>query len=247
MTTNKKPITDKLSLTVSTRKVFGKKLKALRKQGVIAANVFGQDFKSQAVSVNFKDFIKTYKVAKETGLVYLQLEQKEIPVLIQHLQHHPVTDHILHVDFRKVDLTKKIETEVPIKITGTSEAVTQKGGVLLTQSNALKVEARPEDLPSQIEIDISGLKDLNQEIKVNTLPKNTKYVINEPADKIIVSVVEHKEEAVIPETTTVAPEIITEKEEAQPEAETPKEPTKQPKETPQEKSKESPAKAKKPA
>jgi len=215
MTKSKTSVKDKkLLLTVAPRKVFGKKLKQLRKQGQIIGNIYGPDFKSQAVVADFKDFHKVYRIAKETGIVYIQIEKNEIPVLMQNLQKHPITNKILHVDFRKVDLSKKIETEVPVKIIGVSEAVTQKGGVLLTQTGLLKIEARPEDLPPQIEINISILKEINQEIKVADLPKKDTYTINELPDKVIVSVVAHKEETIVPETTTTPPEIITEKEKA---------------------------------
>jgi large subunit ribosomal protein L25 len=119
----------KLILKVTKRDVFGKKLKKSRKEGKIPANIFGQGFESQAVFVDYKEFSKIFKIAKETGVVYLELSKEEIPVLIQNLQTHPINDQLLHVDFRKVDLTKKIETAVPVKTIGVSEAVTQKGGV----------------------------------------------------------------------------------------------------------------------
>jgi len=178
---------------------------------------------SQLISKDFKkvffeeyakqpeEFSKIFKIAKETGVVYLELSKEEIPVLIQNLQTHPINDQLLHVDFRKVDLTKKIETAVPVKTVGVSEAVAQKGGVLLTQADELKIEAQPEKIPHQIEIDLSVLKEINQEIKVADLPQNPDYKIIDPADKVIVSVVAHKEETVVPETTSTPPEIITEK------------------------------------
>jgi large subunit ribosomal protein L25 len=203
----------KLTLKVTKRDVFGKKLKKSRKEGKLPANIFGQGFKSQAVFVDYKEFSRIFKIAKETGVVYLELSKEEIPVLIQNLQTHPINDQLLHVDFRKVDLTKKIETAVPVKTVGVSEAVAQKGGVLLTQADELKVEAQPEKIPHQIEIDLSVLKEINQEIKVADLPQNPDYKIIDPADKVIVSVVAHKEETVVPETTSAPPEIITEKEE----------------------------------
>jgi len=233
MTNTKKTHQEKITLTVVKRNVFGKKLKKSRKEGKIPGNIFGQGFTSQSVFVDLKEFSKIFKVVKETGVVYLQLEKVEIPVLIQPLQTHPIHDNLLHIDFRKVDLAKKIETAVPVKTVGTSEAVTQKGGVLLTQANELKVEARPEDIPHEIDIDISVLKEINQEIKVSDLPVNTTYKIIDPAEKVIVSVVAHKEEAIVPETTSVAPEIITEKEPEVTEGEQPeKEKSKAPSEAP---------------
>ncbi len=205
--------TDKLVLTANQRTVFGKQLNKIRKEGLIPANIFGPSFKSQAVSVNLRDFIKTYKTAKETSVIYLGVDKNEIPVLIKQIQKHPVNDHILHIDFRKIDLTQKIETAVPIKIIGLSEAVTQKGGVLLTLAETLMVEALPQSLPQNIEIDISKLKEIGQEFKVSDLIKSDKYIVKESEAKVIVSVVAHKEESITPETTAAAPEVITAKEE----------------------------------
>ena len=201
---------EKLLLQVTPRTVFGKKLKKLRHEGFVPANVFGPEFKSVSVSMPFKDFTKTYKTAKETGIVYLKLDKEEVPALIKQVQRHPVTDSVLHVDFRKVDLKKKIKTEVPVKTVGVSEAVAQKGGVLLTLSETLLVEAFPQDIPSTIEVDISSIKELGQEIKVTDLAKSTVYEIKTPVEKVVLSVVEHKEESVTPETAAAAPEVIGE-------------------------------------
>lgn len=200
----------KLTLNVTLRTVFGKKLKRLRYSGVIPANIYGPDFKSKSITVSFKDFLHTYKVAKETSVIYLVLDKEEIPVLIKSVQHHPVNDSILHIDFRKIDLKKKVQTEVPVVTIGSSEAVSQKGGILLTQTGALLVEALPEDIPQKIEVDISGLKELGAEIKVSDLLKSDKYEIKTIGEKVVVSVVAHKEESTVAETTVAAPEVLTE-------------------------------------
>jgi len=217
---------EKTKLSAQIRTLTGKKAKKLRKQGLIPANIYGPEFKSTSISINFREFLNTYKIAKETGIIYLQLEKNEIPVLIKHIQKHPISDQILHVDFRKIDLKKKIETEVPVKVVGTSEAVSQKGGVLLTQSEFLLVEALPEDIPQEIEVDISSIKDIGQEIKVADLKKSDKYTIKTSPDKVVVSVIAHKEESITPETTAAQPEVIT-KEKEEVEAEQSAEQTKQ--------------------
>ncbi len=226
----KKTHTQELKLTVSPRTVFGKNLNKIRRENLIPANVYGPKFASQSVSVPLKDFLAVYKIARETGVVYLTLGKEEIPALIRQIHRHPVKDLLLHVDFRKIDLTQKIETEVPVKIIGTSVAQTQKGGVILNLSQTLKIEALPAKIPSSIEVDISKITELGQEIKVADLSSSSDYEVKEAPDKVIVSVVEHKEESVTPETTAAAPEVITEKpaegetpvEEGAPKAETPK-------------------------
>ncbi len=201
---------EKVSLKVELRQVFGKKLNKIRKLGLVPGNVYGPDFKSQSVSVTHKDLVKTYKKVGETGVVYLSLDKDNIPVLIKTIQKHPVSGSLLHIDFRKIDLSKKIETAVPVKTIGVSEAVSQKGGVLLVQSDTLLIEALPEDIPSYIEVDISVIKEIGQEIKVVDLKKSDKYEIKTPAEKVVVAVIAHKEESIIPETAVAAPEIITE-------------------------------------
>lgn len=207
----KKKAGGKINLEVSSRKVFGKKLKKLRHQGVIPGNIFGTDYKSTAVTIPYKEFVKIYRLAKGTSVVFLKLEKEEVPVLIKNVQTHPVTDNILHIDFRKIDLAQKVITEVPVMVIGQSEAVTQKAGVLLTQSAKLLVEALPQDIPQTIEVNIAIIKEIGQEIKVSDLTKSTKYTIKDEPTKIIVSVIAHKEESITPETTAVAPEVITEK------------------------------------
>ncbi|MDO8609436.1 MAG: 50S ribosomal protein L25 [bacterium] len=208
--TKKTDSSTKLILDVQPRTVFGKKLRKLRYTGVVPANIYGPDFKSMSIQVVFKELTHAYRTAKETGIVYLKTDKEEIPALIKLVQRHPVTDTILHVDFRKIDLKKKIQTEVPVVAVGTSEAVSQKGGVLLNLTTTLLVEALPEDIPQHIKIDISSIKEIAQEIKVSDLPKSPKYEIKTVAEKVLISVVAHKEESVTPETTTVAPEVITE-------------------------------------
>lgn len=208
--------TGQVKLNVTDRTLLGKKVKKLRREGQIPANIFGTDFKSQSVSVKYSDFAQVYKIVHETGIVYLQLDKSEIPTLVKNIQRHPLDSSVLHIDFRKIDLSKKIATEVPVNITGTSVAVAQMGGILLTLSPHLEVEALPQNIPAAINIDISSIKELGQDIKVSQLPKSELYTITTDPEKVIVSVTAHKEESVIAETTAAAaPEVITAKPEGE--------------------------------
>ncbi|MFA5136215.1 MAG: 50S ribosomal protein L25 [Patescibacteria group bacterium] len=204
--------TEQIKLMAQERSITGKKVKKLRKEGMLPANIYGTDFKSTSISVLYKDFKNVYKIVHETGIVYLQLDKKDIPSMVKHIQRHPIDSTVLHVDFRKIDLAKKVETEVPVKVIGSSEAVVQKNGILLTQSTHLTVEALPQDIPASIDVDISTLKELGQDIKVGDLAKSKSYTITTDPEKVIVSVTAHKEESTVTETTaTAAPEVITAK------------------------------------
>lgn len=203
---------EKVILTTQKRTVFGKQNKQLRKQGLLPANVFGPQFTSQSLSVNYVEFKRIYKQVGETGIVYLKTEKEEIPTLISVIQRHPLDGTVLHADFRKVDLKKKITAIVPLTFVGVSQAV-NAGGVILTQTDKIEVEALPQDIPNHIEVDISVLTEIGSEIKVADLPTNGSYVVQTEKDKVIVSVTAHKEESTVAETTAAAaPEVITAKE-----------------------------------
>jgi len=207
-----KPIkTQKLHLAVTARDIFGKRLKKMRHQGIIPANIFGTGFNSMAVSALATDFAKIFKAAGETGVVYVDLAKEEIPALIGNVQRHPITNAIVHIDFRKIDLKQKIETTVPVKTINESPAVAQ-GGVLLTQNDHVLVEALPEEIPQSIEIDLSKLLEIGAEFRVKDFPASSTYTIKEQPDKLLLSVIAHKEESVTPETTVATPEVLTEKE-----------------------------------
>jgi len=203
---------EKITLKAESRKLFGKKVKKLRKTGLIPANIFGKDFSSTAITVNLKEFTKVYKKVKQTGVLYLEIDKKILPVLVNQIQRHPIKNLILHIDFKKVNLTEKTQTEVPVELIGQAPAVTEKAGVLLTLTNRLLVEALPQEIPQSIKVDLGSLKEIGQEIKVADLPISTTYQIKTEKEKVIVAVVAHKEESTAPETQTIAaPEIITEK------------------------------------
>lgn len=209
MAASKKAAKEKVILQAEARTIFGKKVKQLRKQGIIPGNIFGNNFESKAVSLARQDFMDAYKVVRETGVLHMEVGSESIPTLIYDMQTHPVTGQILHVDFRKVNMRQKIEADVPVVFVGESAAVKTHNGVLLTQADVVTVEALPANLPQHIEIDLAKLAEINDAITIADLPKSDDYVFTEDPEKVIVSVTAHKEESLEPETESEAPEITT--------------------------------------
>lgn len=207
---NKTDKPEQIKLEATPRTILGKANKSHRKDGFLPGNIYGKDFESASVSVNMSDFITTFKQAGETSVVYIQLDGKEIPTLISDIDYHPVTETLLHVDFRKVNLKQKIEAQVPFTFVGESEAVEKKHGVLLTQAEHITVSALPTNIPSEIEIDLSKLVEIGDSLRVSDLALSDKYQIMDDPEKMIVSITEHKEEEIEPETSSEEPEIIGE-------------------------------------
>lgn len=162
---------EKQKLASKKRTITGKKVKKLRKEGILPANIYGKNIKSQAVSVDLKEFQKVFEKAKETTIIDLKIEgeEKPRPVLIHNPQFHSVTGLPLHVDFYQVSLKEKIKASIPLLFMGESPAVANKEGMLLTLLNEVEVECLPSDLPEKIKVDVSSLKKVEDELKVKDL------------------------------------------------------------------------------
>lgn len=176
-----------VGLKVEKRTVLGKKVKKLRREGIIPGNVYGGDIKSQAVQVNQKDFDKVFKEAGETGLVDLHLDSQVIPILIHNIA-ADYKNNILHADFFKVNLKEKIKTEVPIEFVGEPKAVIDKIGLLMPIMSVVEVEALPEELPENIQVNVENLALVDDQITVADLKAPAGVTIITDSGQVIVKV-----------------------------------------------------------
>ena len=188
------------SLTAKSRKTLGRKVKKLRREGLLPANLYGKKIKSQALELPAAEFLKVYEQEGETGLIDLKINSQTRPVLVHNLQIHPVTDEPLHVDFRQVSLTEKTTADVPIEIRGDAPAVEQKKGILIQLLNEVEVEALPQDLPDEILVDVSKLGEVGQAITVADLvyDKNKVKVLADPGETVVKINPLEEEEVVTP-------------------------------------------------
>ncbi len=156
-------------LTAEERKILGKKVKQLRRDGLLPANVYGKNLSSIALQVKFSDFQTVYKEVGETGLVDLKVGSESRPVLIKNLQMNYQTRTPLHVDFYQVNLKEKVKTMVPVVLEGEPQAVADKLGMLLQTLNEVEIEALPDKLPENISIDVTALAEVGAGITVADL------------------------------------------------------------------------------
>ncbi len=156
-------------LKAQKRAELGRKVKALRAKGLVPATVYGKNLASESVTVTLVDFAKVFGEAGETGLVELTVDGTTSPVLIHSVQKNPLSRDVLHVEFYHVDLKEKVHAKVPLHIVGEAAAVAEKKGVLMTLLSEVEVEALPAELPENIEVDVTALADVDQEIKVADL------------------------------------------------------------------------------
>ena len=155
-------------LKVEKRKVLGKQVKKLRREGILPCNIYGKGIKSTAVQVPQADFDAVYKEAGETGLVDVELDGKLTPVLIHNMQ-KDFRGNVLHADYFQVNLKEKVKTMVPLQIIGEPKAVLDKVGLLMNILSEVEVEALPEELPENIEVNVEHLANINEQVTVADL------------------------------------------------------------------------------
>ncbi len=209
---------DTKTLKVAKRELLGKKVKRLRNEGLTPASVYGRDFKSISIQAETKALESLFEELGESGLFNIQIDEgKLLPVLFKNPQYHPVSDELMHVDFYKVDLTRKISAEVPVELVGEAPVV-KLGNVLMHITNTIEVEGLPADLPEKFEVDVSGLETLEDMISVGSLKiDKDKLTILTDLEQVVVKSEEPKEEEV--EMVETAPEVEGEEGEASEEGE----------------------------
>lgn len=182
-----------VTIKAEKREKIGK-LDNLREAGFLPAVFYGHKKESTPIQINKNDFIKLWKNAGESTVVKLDIDGKDLEVLINEVDLDPVTGEPRHADFYVFEKGHKIEVGIPLEFTGISPAVKDLGGVLMKIMHELKIKADPSSLPHNINVDISLIEALDGQIlaKNITLPKGVE--LTENPDEVVATVVAPKEE-----------------------------------------------------
>lgn len=188
-----------LEIEASKREATGKKVRFLRRQGLIPANIYGRGIDSTALQVDTKSLKQMLAHAGKTDLISLKVDdsQKPVKVLLRDVQRNPLNDELLHVEFYQVKMTEKIKVDVPLEFIGEAPALKRKNVALLRVLDALHIEALPDDLPHSIEVDISVLQEIDQSIHVKDLKLPDGVTLHTDPEEMVIKVAEAKKEAVV--------------------------------------------------
>jgi len=199
---------ERIELRVEKRAVLGKKVKALRAANLIPAVVYGPDAASQSIRIEERALSKALQDAGTTALINLYIDDASQPrvVLAREIQRDSLSGRAMHVDFYEVRLTEKVRTMPRLEFVGEAPAVKAGMGVLIQAMTSVEIECLPTDLISSIEVDVSVLETLDDNILVSDLPvPDTVSIVADPSD-VVASVVavrvaeeEEEEEEAVPE------------------------------------------------
>ena len=163
---------DQIVLSAQTRTATGKKTRALRRQGVTPIHVYGLADPPLSLQARSSQVMAVLRSAGYTTPVSVSVDGKnEAVTLVREIDKHPVTGSIRHVDFMRVDPTRRIEVRVPVVLFNQEEAEGARGGAgFVTQGlYEVMVLARPFDVPNEIRADCSVLETLESSITVGDL------------------------------------------------------------------------------
>lgn len=169
------------------KKIKKSALKKLRNNGEIPAIVYGRDINTKSISIRNKDLLKVTKDVGRNGIISLNLDGNSKSVILRDYQNDPVTKEILHVDFLQVDKHTEIDAKVSVILKGTSKGE-KAGGVVNQYLHELDVLAKANDIPDDIEIDITDFE-IGHTVRIADIKKDySNSTINHEDEETIIMI-----------------------------------------------------------
>src|SRR6266849_8988510 len=163
---------NELTIAAETRESRGKnEARRLRVKGFAPGIVYGAGKDSVPVAVNPKE-VKRILHSKSGHNTIFNLEIKDgenTPVMIVDWQNDPVKNNLLHVDLKRIDLTKRLSVKVPVHTHGEPKGVKLQGGLLELITREVEIECLPDDIPEHFVIDVSELM-IGQGVRAGDIP-----------------------------------------------------------------------------
>ena len=192
-------------------------LTGLRKEGYVPAVVYGYKTEATSISVKERDLLKTLQITGRNGVIKLNIDGKDLNVVLNDYQSDVLKGEIRHADFLAINMTEELEVDVTIHLIGESVGL-KEGGVLQQPNREVTIKVKPSDIPETFDIDISKLQ-IGETITVAEIRANSKYEILNEDDHALVLISSPRTAAEMEEleseaAESEAPEVIGEKKEA---------------------------------
>jgi large subunit ribosomal protein L25 len=163
------------TLEAQARTVIGKQVKALRRQDLIPAVIYGAGGAPIHISCPRRPLEIVLRKAGGTNVINVTVDGTTHNALVREVQRDKIRRDILHVDFLRVDLTKKLRTEVQVVFIGTPKLPSDVQMSHIIQS--VEVETLPMDIPDRIEVSVEHLVALGDQVTVGDIPPIPNVVI----------------------------------------------------------------------
>jgi large subunit ribosomal protein L25 len=187
-----------ITVTAEARPTRGKnEARRLRVKGLAPAVLYGSGGPSLAVSVNPAEVTKILHSSTGHNTIFnLSVQDGEAtPVMIVDWQSDPVREHLLHVDLKRIDLTKRIAVKVRVQTTGDPKGVKIQGGLLEVITREIEIECLPDDIPELYTVDVGELM-IGQNLRASEIALGGAVKLVSSPEQVIAHVVALKAEEV---------------------------------------------------
>ncbi|MBM7842807.1 50S ribosomal protein L25 [Herpetosiphon giganteus] len=168
-----------LRLELQPREITGKKVQGLRDQGILPIGICGRGIEPYSAQVDEREFNKVINKAGYSGLIELSIPgQKRQSAFLLEVQRNSVSNRIIHADLRVVDVNQPVDLDIHVALQGENDLVSRGNAVLNLAQSVVRVRALPGDVPHQIDIDVTSLTEVGQQILVKdlNLPANVEIL-----------------------------------------------------------------------
>lgn len=188
-----------VTLHAKERKTIGKQVKALRRQGILPAVVYGVGIDPLPIEVDEKVASRILANVGRSTLIDLKIGKDTHKVLVREFQRDVIRRNILHVDFLVVAMDVIISAVVPVVLIGEAPVMEELGGIVVSGLNEIEVEALPANLPEQVTADIGVLASMNDVITAGDIVLGEKVTLITDPGEMIANVIAQMAEEVIEE------------------------------------------------
>ena len=179
---------EEVLINAEKRNVVGKQVKALRRQGILPGVIYGRHIEAFPIQMDAHNAALILDKLTASSLITIDVDGEKFNVLMRDRQRDVIFGDLLHVDFLVVSLTEKLRATVELKLVGEAPVADNPEVVVTQVLNAIEIEALPQDLPEVIEVDISTLETVDDEITVADLNLGEDIAILTDPNETIVSV-----------------------------------------------------------
>jgi large subunit ribosomal protein L25 len=158
-----------LVLTAEPRTIIGKKVKTLRRNGIVPAVVYGQR-EPISIQLDRKEARRVLRAADANSLITIETSGKKYTTLVRDVQQHLTRRDILHVDFYEVNMMEEVTTEADLIRSGVLKTDLLSMGQVSLMLRSLEISARPDALISEILVDMGLFNSPDDSILVKDLP-----------------------------------------------------------------------------
>lgn len=203
-----------ITIAAEPRSTRGKnEARRLRVSLKIPAVVYGTGKDPVAVSVSPKEVNKILHSSSGANTIFnLDIPGVEnTPVMVVDWQHDPIRNNLLHIDMKRIDLSKRLNVKVPVHTTGDPIGVKQQGGLYEIITREIEIECLPDEIPEHFEVNVAAMT-LGQSLRASQVELTGSMKLVSSPDQVISHVIavrgSAEETAAEGEAKAAEPEVV---------------------------------------